>query len=66
MTNFYTYPDPAPFGQTARRFLRPNETLKLRLLLGRESNRRGGKARHGKAPGDSWQGETLPAILPAP
>ena len=54
-----------PFGQTTRRLLRPSKTLKRRFLLGRESNRGGGKARHGKAPDDSRKGATLLAILPA-
>ena len=54
-----------PFGQTTRRLLRPSKTLKRRFLLGRESNRGGGNARHGKAPDDSRQGATLLAILPA-
>ena len=53
------------FGQTTRRLVRSSKTLKLQFLLGRESNRGGGKARHGKAPGDSWQNATPLAILPA-
>src|SRR5437764_11768395 len=36
--------------ELARRLVRPGETLQVRLLLSGQDNRRGGKARHERAP----------------